>query len=124
MTSLQALLRSRAAECGSEVARLIETNARLFGDDPGEQVRDAVLRRVLRIGRSLIYVNAGHNPPLLLRTAGTVERWSIGGPVLGMFPGRDFTAGTALWPGDRLVLYTDGVTEALDERAKSSVTSG
>ena len=66
--------------------------------------------------RTLTYVNAGHNPPLLLRATGTVERLSVGGPVLGMFRDASYAAGAAtMMTGDRLVMYTDGVTEAFDD---------
>jgi sigma-B regulation protein RsbU (phosphoserine phosphatase) len=63
----------------------------------------------------LTYVNCGHNPPLLLRGAGGRERLQSGGPALGLFEGGEFEAGTStLEPGDRLVLYTDGVVEPTD----------
>lgn len=63
--------------------------------------------------RSLTYCNAGHNPPILIRNPHTVIRLDKGGALLGVFPAWDFVQETvALLPGDRLVLYTDGVTEA------------
>ena len=65
--------------------------------------------------RSLTYANAGHNPPLLLRADGSVERLSEGGMVMGVFPDAAFKqAEVALGPGDRLLFYTDGITEAPD----------
>jgi sigma-B regulation protein RsbU (phosphoserine phosphatase) len=64
----------------------------------------------------LTYVNCGHNPPLLLRGTGGQDRLQQGGPALGLFEAATFEAGTAaLGPGDRLVLYTDGVVEPTDE---------
>lgn len=61
----------------------------------------------------LQYANAGHNPPVLLRADGTHERLCAGGCVLGVFAERDYEPGTVqLAPGDRVVLFTDGVTEA------------
>jgi len=64
----------------------------------------------------LTYVNCGHNPPLLLRGSGGREGLERGGPALGLFDEVTFEAGTAaLGPGDRLVLYTDGVVEPTDE---------
>jgi len=72
--------------------------------------------------RELRYVNAGHNPPYLLRagrrsTAGSapseIEELSAGGTVVGMFPGMEYEETTVtLWPGDVLLAYTDGITEA------------
>jgi phosphoserine phosphatase RsbU/P len=64
---------------------------------------------------SLTYSNAGHNYPLLLREDGSVEELSGGGMVLGLFPSiRYELRETKLEPGDMLVLYSDGVTEACD----------
>jgi serine phosphatase RsbU (regulator of sigma subunit) len=59
------------------------------------------------------WANAGHEPCLVLRRRGAIERLGAGGPPLGVF--RDFvyaTEETTVEPGDRLLLVTDGVTEA------------
>jgi sigma-B regulation protein RsbU (phosphoserine phosphatase) len=64
--------------------------------------------------QSLSYVNAGHFPPVLLRAGGDVERLMPTGLVLGIAPDWPYTTGTAaLAPADRLVFFTDGITEAL-----------
>jgi sigma-B regulation protein RsbU (phosphoserine phosphatase) len=61
---------------------------------------------------TLTYVNAGHNPPLLLRAGGTLEPLEAGGVILGILPGTRYERGeVTLAPGDLLALYTDGVTE-------------
>lgn len=58
------------------------------------------------------YVNAGHNPPLLIRTTGEVERLEPGGLILGVFPGAKHSlAEVTLEPGDVLAAFSDGVTE-------------
>jgi serine phosphatase RsbU (regulator of sigma subunit)/pSer/pThr/pTyr-binding forkhead associated (FHA) protein len=63
----------------------------------------------------LAYTNAGHNPALLVRTDGSCELLKAHGPPLGLFPGRAYGAGSlTLSPGDLVVLYTDGITEASD----------
>jgi phosphoserine phosphatase RsbU/P len=63
--------------------------------------------------RRLVYVNAGHNAPFVVRTDGSHERLHQGGAVLGVFDSRDYESGSAqLAPGDRVILFTDGVTEA------------
>jgi serine phosphatase RsbU (regulator of sigma subunit) len=62
-----------------------------------------------------VYVNAGHNPPLLLRADGTLERLCEGGLILGFMPDPPFMRGEiTVERGDLLVLYTDGVTEGVD----------
>ena len=63
----------------------------------------------------LDYANCGHNPPLVLRAGGQTGELPAGGPALGLLPDVSFGAGrTQLAPGDRLVLYTDGVVEVAD----------
>ena len=63
--------------------------------------------------RVLRYVNAGHNAPIVLHHDGSHHRLQEGGIVLGVFPNQTFAVGTMqLEPGDRVVLFTDGVTEA------------
>ncbi len=60
------------------------------------------------------YVNAGHNPPILLRASGDVELLEKGGLLLGVIKGIPYERGTlVLGPGDVLALFTDGVTEAM-----------
>ena len=69
----------------------------------------------LETGGILIYCNAGHNFPFLLKVNGKFEDLSNGGPVLGPTPDATYKRGFAkLDPGDLLCLYTDGVVEAHD----------
>ena len=66
-------------------------------------------------GRSFRYVNAGHVPPAVIRTDGTVEWLNTGGMIVGILPDVQFDCGTvAFGPGDILVACTDGITEAMD----------
>jgi phosphoserine phosphatase RsbU/P len=61
----------------------------------------------------LIFSNAGHNPPILLRVDGSVEELSDGGVALGVLSDARYEERpVAIGPGDVLVLYTDGITEA------------
>ena len=61
----------------------------------------------------LEFVNAGQTPPLLLRAGGSLERLSTGGIALAMFEESTYESGHArLEPGDALVMYSDGITEA------------
>jgi sigma-B regulation protein RsbU (phosphoserine phosphatase) len=62
---------------------------------------------------TVTYVNGGHNPPFLVRASGEVEPLTEGGLLLGMFPEAVYEEGAVvLGPGDLLVAYSDGVTEA------------
>jgi phosphoserine phosphatase RsbU/P len=66
---------------------------------------------------TLRYANAGHNPPTVVRRDGSCERLDHGGGVLGAFESQSYPAGVQqLAPGDRVVFFTDGVTEAFNPR--------
>src|SRR5207248_6579002 len=67
--------------------------------------------------RQLRYVNAGHNPPFLLRNCQTklMEQLSTGGTIIGMFPQMRYEEAVVdLRSGDLLMAFTDGVPEALN----------
>jgi phosphoserine phosphatase RsbU/P len=68
--------------------------------------------------RRLIYVNAGHNPPFVVRQSGSgcqVYRLEAGGPPVGLLPRSSYEqACVPLEPGDLLVLFTDGVSESMN----------
>jgi len=72
---------------------------------------------VLDVGRGRIsYANAGHNQPLLVRATGEISMLREGGLVLGMFGDTPYRqVDIDVDPGDLLVLYTDGLTEAVNE---------
>ena len=62
--------------------------------------------------RKLTYANAGHNPQLVVRPGGAVDTLVPGGTVVGVVAESAYEQGVlALAPGDRLVFYTDGITE-------------
>jgi len=63
--------------------------------------------------RTIRFCNAGHNPPMLVRANGAVEELAAGGPVISRLFRETYDEGTLpIEPGDRVVLFTDGVTEA------------
>jgi serine phosphatase RsbU (regulator of sigma subunit) len=69
------------------------------------------------INRTLHYINAGHNNPILRRRNGMIERLDIGGLPLGILPDAAYQAASVeLAPGDWLVVFTDGVVEAENAR--------
>ncbi len=116
MANLQANLRSQCASASDEPRRFLQLVNRLFY----ENSRDSDYASLF-FGeyddqqRRLRYTNCGHLGPLLLRHDGTLERLDSTGTVLGLFSQWDCTtAERQLSPGDTLVLYTDGVTEAFN----------
>lgn len=69
---------------------------------------------------TLTATNAGHDPPILRRADGSVETLDAGGLVLGMLPGQTYHQATVtLEPGDFIVFYTDGITEAVGPSLRS-----
>lgn len=67
------------------------------------------------VSGTLRYASAGHEPPLVARSAGGVEPLAAGGPIMGLFDDARYEEHEGrLEPGDALVMYTDGVTDARD----------
>ena len=118
MASLQALLRSRAPQYVDDPASLVsQINASLTeSTDPSKFA--TFFYAVYDAGtRTLRYVNAGHNPPFVLRAGTTVvSRLRPTGMALGFDRAAAYAEGAeVLVPGDVLLAFTDGLTEALDE---------
>lgn len=88
---------------------------RLYDRTPPEKYATAFLAVLEPGGGRVRWANAGHNAGLVVRADGAVETLDATGPPLGLVPGaRRQGAELVLGPGDLLVLYTDGVTEAMD----------
>jgi phosphoserine phosphatase RsbU/P len=91
-------------------------NAALAENNSSEMFVTFLLATVDLARRRLTYVRAGHVPPFWRRAAGTVERLrTLGGLPLGMIEGSDYKPDAVdLAPGDRILILTDGFTEAAD----------
>jgi sigma-B regulation protein RsbU (phosphoserine phosphatase) len=87
----------------------------LFERTPPEKYATGFLA-VLEPGSGVVrFCNAGHLPGLVLRDGGATEWLGNGGPPLGLLPGATYASGeSSLGPGDLLVIYSDGITEAVD----------
>lgn len=67
--------------------------------------------------RTVHYINAGHNNPILRRASGQIERLDVGGLPFGILPEAQYQAATVtLAPGDWLIIFTDGLVEAVNAR--------
>lgn len=83
----------------------------------GMRFTTAFLAEYNPVSRVLTYINAGHNHPMLLRSAGAMERLEAGGLPVGIMAGAQYESGTVvLQPGDWLVIFTDGLVEAVNVR--------
>lgn len=118
MASLQASLRSQAVQAAGNLATLMCSINRLVYDASAtNRYATFFYARYDPESRSLAYVNAGHNPPILLHSAAggrEVERLETGGLVVGALEqARYEQAVVSLQAGDLLVMFTDGVSEAM-----------
>lgn len=131
MTSLQARVRVIAEspdDVGSIVTRL---NRHTAANCPSNRFVTFFFGIIDPVTGSIEYSNAGHNPPLLVRSDGNAEDLNGGGLVMGLFGSASYETYTArLNEGDVLVLFSDGVTEATnaggeefgDDRLRQTVT--
>ena len=111
MTVLRAAVRAHWTEesLADAVARI---NRTVSQNVPSNKFVTFFVARLDPGSGQLTYVNAGHNPPLLIRDGAEVELLQEGGIVLGLFEGVPYEAGQVeMRPGDTLLAYSDGVTE-------------
>jgi serine phosphatase RsbU (regulator of sigma subunit) len=86
---------------------------RLFARTPPEKYATAFVAQLDPATHRLAWASAGHNSALLARATGEVERLAASGAPLGLLPGAVYQGhATELGPGDLLLVYTDGITEA------------
>lgn len=116
MANLQANLRGQYALATEDFPRLLRSVNYLFYKNTETSHYATMFFSIYDDQRrTLHYVNCGHNAPLLLRAGGTVERLEATATVLGLFEQWDCTvAERQLAPGDLLVIYTDGISEAAE----------
>ena len=114
MANLQANLRSQYAMALSDLPGLLRSVNHLLYENTAEASYATLFFADYEdSGRRMRYVNCGHCPPLLLRSNDTVERLTATATVLGLFDNWECSVHeVTLTPGDTLVIYSDGVTEA------------
>lgn len=113
MAFVRPVMRS-ALDRSADPVQALELTNRILVDERRTGLFVTILAGVLELdsGR-FTFANAGHELPLLVPGDGSEARWvEGGGPLVGMFSRLDLPAETVtLQPGDRLVLYTDGITD-------------
>jgi sigma-B regulation protein RsbU (phosphoserine phosphatase) len=119
MANLQATLRARLPLESDLVSLAERLDHEIDEGTPGTVYLTLFVAVVDGASGLVRYVNAGHNPPMVLRGDGPAESLGPTGRPLGLFPGGGYAEGrTVLRPGDALFLYTDGLVEAEDDRGE------
>lgn len=113
MSSLHAAIHAQVAARSSLDETIVSVNKYLTENTPANRFVTLFIAELDPKNGSLKYINAGHNPPIIGRSDGTVAQLSSGGFPLGIIPGAEFEVGeTYLQNGEALVVYSDGVSEA------------
>jgi serine phosphatase RsbU (regulator of sigma subunit) len=113
MSSLHAAVHAQAASHDSILKTISGVNRYLAENIPANRFITLFYAELQPKTGALSFLNAGHNPPLIVHAAGTMEQLAAGGLPLGIMPDAEYREGlTHLSYGDVLVIYSDGVTEA------------
>ena len=114
MANLQASLHAQVIKPGNVAEVVFRINNQLVRSTDPNMFATFFYGILDRSQSSFTSANAGHNPPLLFRSGGKIERLEAGGLVLGFLPDQKYLQQTVdIEPGDTIVLYTDGITEAV-----------
>jgi phosphoserine phosphatase RsbU/P len=115
MAGLQATLRGQTASGEYNISQLIgNINRAVYATSPANRYATFFYGHYQSDSRRLTYVNAGHNAPLLLRGPAVI-RLQAGGPPVGLLPHCEYqSAHIDLEDDDLLILYTDGISEAMN----------
>jgi serine phosphatase RsbU (regulator of sigma subunit) len=116
MANLQAALRSQSATAGEQPERFLRSvNQLLYENTAQGDYATLFFAEYDDATRKLRYSNCGHPPALLLRSGGSLERLGATCTVVGLFEKWEcMMEERELAPGDAILLYTDGVTEAVN----------
>jgi sigma-B regulation protein RsbU (phosphoserine phosphatase) len=115
MANLQATLRGQTL-LGGSVSECIKRSNKLLAESTSPEKFVTLFYSVLdTAARTLTYCNAGHDAPMLLRAGGASERLATGGVVLSIMDDFPFEeASVPFGPGDLMVVYSDGISEAMN----------
>ena len=117
MTMLQGSLRTLISAGFRRETLLEKMNEYLVRNTPENKMVTLFLGELDTTTGDLTYTNAGHNPPLIVRATGEAQSLDSNALVLGLLSQAGFsTDHVRLEPGDRLIIYTDGIVEAFNKR--------
>lgn len=116
ISSVQSSLRTAAAFAGDDAAAVVRAvNAQVYASSLADRFATLFYGVFDGVTRTLRYVNAGHNPPIVIRQDGSMIRLETGGVPVGIFASWPYAEGVVeLRPGDLIIAYTDGVTETVN----------
>ncbi|MBL8171596.1 MAG: SpoIIE family protein phosphatase [Acidobacteria bacterium] len=119
MSSVHAAVRAHTRTRLSASEIVGEINQYIYDNTPSNRYVTLFYSELDPRTNQLTYINAGHNSPLLVRANGEVIALDIGGFPVGITPFADYREGWAeLEPGDVLVIYSDGVSESVNEEGE------
>jgi sigma-B regulation protein RsbU (phosphoserine phosphatase) len=119
MASLVASLRALASVVDDPAELMERVNSLVYQASSASRYATLFYAQYDPSNRRLSYVNAGHNPPVVLRNCGgscQVLRLETGGPVIGLLRDRYERGVFSLEAGDLVILFTDGVSESMNAR--------
>lgn len=116
ISSVQSSLRTAASFAGNDAAAVLRAvNSQAHASSLADRYATLFYGIFDGTARTLRYVNAGHNPPLVIRQDRSMIRLQTGGVPVGIFPSWTYEEGLVqLRPGDLIIAYPDGVTEAVN----------
>ena len=117
MSNLQAAVRAFATEAIQPAELCQQVNRILCGRIAEGRFISFLYCVIDTADATVTFSNAGHYLPIVVHADGSISRLTEGGPVLGIFPDAAYEQGRVpISSGDRIVLYTDGVTEARNQQ--------
>lgn len=119
MSSVHAAVRAHTRTRLSASEVVSEINQYICDNSPANRYVTLFYSELDPATHQLTYINAGHNPPILVRATGEVTRLDIGGFPVGITPAAEYREGwIELAPGEVLVIYSDGATESQNEEGE------
>jgi phosphoserine phosphatase RsbU/P len=116
IANVHSSLRAAALFAGNDLAALLKVvNQLAYSSSLTDRYATLFYGVFDGVTRTLRYVNAGHNPPVVLRCDGSIDWLETAGAPVGMFPDAKYEESVVpLGPGDLVIAYTDGVIETTD----------
>jgi phosphoserine phosphatase RsbU/P len=120
IANVQSSLRTASAFLPGDAAAVVRAvNRQVYTSSPEDRYATLFYGVLDERTRLLRYVNAGHNPPMVISQDGSVAWLEAGGPPVGVFADSSYAAAAdSLSSGDLIVAYTDGVVEATDQAGR------